>query len=131
MGVATRTRTCTRAQIMVRAEVSSGKTRVITGSTTNVSLKGVYFMPDQWVPIGTECRVVIRFAGPSSSLKIEGSGRIVRSEATGLGIEFTEMPVDSLEHLRNLVRYNASDVAQVEREFADHLGIKVGKGGGT
>mgnify|MGYP002381997967 CR=1 FL=1 len=79
MALSTRTRACTRAQIMVRAELSSGKTRVITGSTSNVSLKGVYFLPDKWVPVGTECQVTIRFAGPTSSLKIEGSGRIVRS----------------------------------------------------
>ncbi|MFN8058864.1 MAG: PilZ domain-containing protein [Vicinamibacterales bacterium] len=124
MALSTRTRACTRAQIMVRAELSSGKTRVITGSTSNVSLKGVYFLPDKWVPVGTECQVTIRFAGPTSSLKIEGSGRIVRSDESGLGIEFLDMTVDSLEHLRNLVRYNATDIAQVEREFADHVGIK-------
>lgn len=118
----TRTRTCTRAQVMVRAELSSGKTRVVSGSTTNVSLKGVYFTPDEWVPIGTDCQITIRFAGPSSPLTIEGTGRVVRADEGGLGVEFLEMSLDSLEHLRNLVRYNAPDLPQVEREFAEQVG---------
>lgn len=112
---------------MVRAELTSGTTRVVTGSTTNVSLKGVYFTPDEWVPVGTDCRITIRFAGPSSALKIEGTGRIVRSDEHGFGVEFLDMSVDSLEHLRNLVRYNAPDVPQVEREFAEHVGLKTKK----
>lgn len=120
----TRTRTCTRAHVMVRAELSTGKTRVVTGSTTNVSLNGVYFTPDNWVPIGTDCQVTIRFAGPSSALKIEGAGRIVRSDQGGLGVEFLDLSVENLEHLRNLVRYNAPDISQVEREFAEHVGLK-------
>lgn len=112
---------------MVRAELTSGTTRVVTGSTSNVSLKGVYFMPDEWVPVGTNCRITIRFAGPGSALAIEGNGRIVRSEPGGLGVEFVDLSVDSLEHLRNLVRYNAADVPQVEREFAEHIGLRAQK----
>jgi hypothetical protein len=119
--LATRTRSCTRAQVKVRVELGSGRTREITGSTTNISLRGLFFLPDRWAPVGTDCSLVVRFASPRGPRKIETPGRIVRSDASGLGIEFLEMPLESLEQLRNLVRHNASDVAQVEREFAEHV----------
>ncbi len=32
--------------------------------------------------------------------------------------------LESFEHLRNLVYYNAPDVEQVEQEFTAHVGIR-------
>jgi len=51
-------------------------------------------------------------------------GKIVRSTEDGIGVDFTEMDLDSYEHLRNLVLLNANDVARIEGEFKDHLGLK-------
>ena len=42
----------------------------------------------------------------------------------GMAIEFTGVPLDDLEHLRNLIRFNAEDPNAVEDEFDSHIGLK-------
>jgi hypothetical protein len=43
----------------------------------------------------------------------------------GMAFVFTSiLGLESFEHLRNLVCYNAPDVEQVERELTAHVGIR-------
>ena len=50
---------------------------------------------------------------------------MVRHGPGGCAIQFDEIVgLDSLDHLRNLVRFNAADPEQVEREFHEHLGLR-------
>jgi len=49
---------------------------------------------------------------------------IVRSDQDGMGVEFTEMPLESYDHLRKMVLLNATDPERVEQEFRDHIGLK-------
>ncbi len=59
-----------------------------------------------------------------SGSELQVGGQVARVEAEGIGIRFTEVPLDSLDDLRNLILYNSPDPDQVEREFGSNLGLK-------
>ena len=117
-------RTSTRVRLRIRAELTDGSSRVLFGYTENVSLTGFFFVPDRWLPLGITCQVTLRFAGPESPLRVDATARIVRSTGRGLALAFAEISAASLPHLQNLVRYNAGNPGQIEREFERHVGIR-------
>jgi PilZ domain len=99
-----RTRTHQRANIILKTELESGATRTATGTTANVSMRGIFFRPDRWMPVGTDCRVTIALAGPPNAIHIHAQGRIVWSDGSGIGVEFVDIDTESFGHLKQLVQ---------------------------
>ncbi len=89
-------------------------TRVYPLVTQNISLKGLLAMPQPG--IGTGELGVIRI-DLSSDAGIEIECQVIRSDTTGVAIDFRPMDEDSFFHLRNLVRYNAPDADQIDAEL--------------
>lgn len=114
----------TRASIKINAELVSGETS-ICGQANDVSLNGLFLVCDEHLPVGSGCSVTI-FLGErhASQLCIRVTGIIVRLSKDGMGVEFTELGMESCEHLRNLVLFNTDNVEQVNQEFRSHLGLK-------
>jgi hypothetical protein len=83
--------------------------------TVNISLKGMLAEPAPAMRGGTSGVVQIRLA---SDAVIEIECRVIRSDATGVAIDFLPMEGESFYHLRNLVRYNAPDADQIDDELA-------------
>lgn len=111
----------TRAVIHIPTDLTSGGKK-IHGEARDVSLRGMFFFADEDLPEKTDCRIEIFLAG--SSLSICAGGRIARVFENGMGIEFTEVDIDSFERLRNMIRMNTGDISQVEGEFKEHLGLR-------
>ena len=109
------------AAIHVEAELISGEAK-LHGQVNDVSMRGLFLHCKEHFPEKTECTVELYLA--EHALCISAKGRIVRRFEDGMGVEFTEIDLDSFEHLRNLVRMNANNVSQVEGEFKSHLGLK-------
>jgi hypothetical protein len=99
-----RTRAYPRANIILKTELESGATRIATGTTANVSMRGIFFRPDRWIPVGTDCRVTITIAGPPNPIHIQAQGRIVWSDGSGVGVEFVDIDTESFGHLKQLVQ---------------------------
>jgi hypothetical protein len=115
----------TRVRAHVEAQVSSDTPVLIAGEARDISLNGVYVLCDERLPAGTPCRVFLFLGESQEQLVIRANGKIARSDETGMGVELTGIPVDSFDHLRNLVLYNSGrEIEQVEREFKSHTGIK-------
>ncbi len=115
----------TRAQACVEGEILAlGESRSIVGKTKNVSIGGMYFSCQKPFPAGTECRLVLFLDGADGKTRIEATGTVIRSGEDGLGIQFTAIELDSFQHLRNLILYNADETEEVEHEFKIHLGLK-------
>jgi hypothetical protein len=88
-------------------------------------MKGIYLLCDNPLPVGSDCRVALLLGDGETPICIEVAGKVARVDPTGMGLEIIEIVgLESFEHLRNLVRYNASDPDQVEHEFQDHVGLK-------
>lgn len=118
----------TRAIVGVKAEIITKET-LISGLVGDVSLKGLFLICDDQLPEGMECTVHL-FLGdqePPQKLRIETKGVVIRNLDNGIAVEFTELDLDSYDHLKHLVSLNATDTEQVEHEFKDHLGLKKGK----
>ena len=117
-------RNFSRVETHIDVELACGD-KIATGRLTDVSMQGVGLDCDEILPPQAECLVKLFLGEPrESSSCIEAKGNIVRSTDHGIGVVFTEIDLDSYDHLRNLVLLNASDITQIEGELKDHLGLK-------
>lgn len=116
----------TRVPIKIDAEVTSGGKTVFSDQTQDVSMKGLFMLchGSKNLPEGSLCDVALFLGGKEGGVRIEVKGLVERSTSRGMGIQFTEIGLDSYEHLHNLVLYNSQDSHKVEREIKDHIGLK-------
>jgi hypothetical protein len=88
-------------------------------------MKGIYLVCPNPLPLETDCQVSLFLSGSERPLSIQVKAKVARVDDQGMGIEFTEIiGLESYNHLRNLVLYNAPEADSVEDEIMGHLGIK-------
>lgn len=110
----------TRVSIKMKVRVTHGDTVIFSEEGKDISMKGLYLYCDKTLPVGTECDVTIFFG----DLEINTKGIVKRSTESALAVEFTQLDIESYDHLQNLIIYNTSEIDRVEEEFKSHLGIK-------
>lgn len=114
----------TRLSLRRQIDVDAGDLVVRGAAIRDLSLKGVYVIAVVGMVPGTECLVRLSLGEPAEAHQIELHGRIARCDAAGFAIEFVAIPVDSHQHLRNLILYNAREPGVYEQEFSEHLGLR-------
>ncbi len=82
------------------------------GSACDLSLGGVFVDTQETVAVGTRCRINISLCGTSMPIVMQGNGRVIRTDASGMGIAFESMDLDSYSHLKNIVRCNMESRAE-------------------
>jgi hypothetical protein len=98
--------------------LKAGASEIISNvNSKDISLKGMYVRSDKRLPIGTACDIQILLTGTTQQLTINLKGRIIRLDDTGLGLHFDSIDVNSFNHLKNLLMYNAPDPDAIEEEF--------------
>lgn len=113
-----------RARVPVTAEVALEGRVVRTDRVRDVSLSGVFLELPELAAVGTGCELTIQL-NPPEGPSVRASGRLVRADATGVGIAIVELiGLDSLEHLRNLILYHGSDPDRLVTEFLAHDGLQ-------
>lgn len=80
----------------------------------NISLKGLLAVPEESIQPGAKGVVRITLA---QDAVITVECQVIRSDKSGVAIDFMPMDEDSFFHLRNLVRYNAADADQIDDEL--------------
>ena len=103
-----------RVDFQVDAEVAYN-VAVVTGMVDNLSMTGMFFKTTLPIPEGRALDIVIRLAGVPITINVKGE--VVRSGGEGAGIIFTEIGLDSLVHLKNVVAYNTEDADIIEDEI--------------
>ncbi len=112
----------TRVPVNLRAEVTLGGRPINCTAVKTLSMKGMLVESAEQLPEGTECEIVISLV--EHEIEIQVLGNVVRNYPDSIAFQFTKiLGVESYEHLRNLVLYNAMDVERVENEFETHTGI--------
>ena len=116
----------TRVQAKVATKLSSEDAVQIVGTLENVSMNGVFLSCDSRLPVDTTCDISLYLEGGSEQILIRARGTVVRVETEGMALQFSEVyGRDSLEHLKNLVKYNSgSRINQIEQELGIHVGLK-------
>ncbi len=91
----------------------------------NISMGGIHLSTvDAKLTPGALCRIVIILNTVDRGPTLEAGGKVIRSEAGSLAIEFTELDLDSYHHLRRLILLNAAEPDKAEEEFIAHWGIR-------
>ena len=92
----------------------------------NISMSGIHLRTSEAVPPQeTPCQVTILLGKSGEPVLIEAKGKTIRSQPGNLAVEFSELELDSYNHLRQLIMNNAEDPARAEREFHAHWGIRM------
>lgn len=112
-----------RIPFRVNAEVTVDNVLYPVSEITNLSIGGGFFPTGADIVSGASCHVKIILNGASSELSINVSGQVLRSSSGSTAIQFTSIDPDSLFHLQNIIRYNASDPDSIENEIRSHPGL--------
>lgn len=114
----------TRIPIHIWGTFTDAGGDVLTAEVNNLSLRGCHVSTFDPLAAGGRYHLTLFVEDDERALHFQVEARIVRSDQDGMGVEFMEMPLESYEHLRNMVLLNAADPEQVEREFHQHIGLK-------
>jgi hypothetical protein len=113
----------TRIPLSVEVDILSGAMPILSGLTKDVSMKGLYLLCDEHLPVGGNYRISLLLSGREPSalvaplmLCIQVNGRIVRASDSGLGIEFVEIVgQDSFDHLYHLLLRQSEALSEAEQ----------------
>ncbi len=116
----------TRTSVKVKALIKSGDKVVHSGETHDLSMKGLFFQTNEKMPIGRECDVTLILGDLEKPLELKLKGRVQRVSGVGMGINFTEIDLESYPHLKNLVLFNSPglDMEKIEKEIKGHIGLR-------
>ncbi len=86
-----------------------GKAVELSGSSKDLSMKGIYIDTAQRFKPGTSCSVKIHLTGSSEKIELIMQASITRQTGEGMGICFDSMEMDTYAHLKNIVKYNCME----------------------
>ena len=112
----------TRLNIPVSVSITTLEGEILDQRALNISMKGVLIPASDSLPIGSQSEVKI-ILGDENPLIIVSRGKVVRSDAHGVAIDFLEMDISSFPHMKNLILYNAQESDQIAEEFVTHTGL--------
>lgn len=112
----------TRSTVHIGVRLTGASGVSFDGAVRDVSLAGVFVRGECSMRPDEACVVELRLDTLDAGV-VQVRGRITRLEPEGVAVEFTEIPLQSLDDLRSLVLYNAQDPDKVEEEFASHQGL--------
>lgn len=89
----------------------TGKVRILSednafqaeADAKDISLKGIYLVSDEKLPIETLCTLDITLTGESIIMKFTIFGRVCRHDENGMGIAFMDMEEDTFLHIKTLL----------------------------
>lgn len=112
-----------RVSVSPFVELTVNGALVPDAQVDNLSLRGMLIRTTARPAPDSSCGMLLKLGGTVA--EVRATGKVVRCTDDGFAVRFTEiMGLDSLEHLRNLIRYNSHEPNQVEQEFNAHLGLQ-------
>jgi hypothetical protein len=111
----------TRVPFRTEVKLTAANKTIVANKLQNISLGGAFISSEESFPPGTMCLLEIKLTGPASLLKIGVEAKVVRAEDHGMGVRFSRMDVDSLIHLRHIVKIESEDPKEVDLEYSQKL----------
>jgi len=114
-----------RVPFKVETSVRTSDRTIWSSNTLDISMNGIRVATTETVPPdGTLCEIEIVLTESPAPVIIEARGSIVRSATGTLAVHFSEIDIDSYDHLQQLILNNAKDPERAEQEFQAHWGIR-------
>lgn len=82
---------------------------VIVGTLRDIAIQGAFITCEPELELGAPVDVTILLHGGIDDIPVNARATVVRREEEGLGVHFTEIDIESVEHLRNIIAYNAAE----------------------
>jgi hypothetical protein len=115
----------TRAPLQIDVELTTAQSPPLLCQLRDVSLNGLYLACATPLPVGSECQATLLLGAAEHPIRVEVQATVMRVDEGGMGLEITGvLGLESFDHLRQLVLYNASQTEQVEQEMHSHRGIR-------
>ena len=115
----------TRVRARLTARIFNQERGEFTCPVRDLGFGGVFVEAADCLRADDTCKVEISLDSSTDGPKVEASGRVARVEpGRGLAITFTEMTLDSFDHLDRLVFFGASNRDEVHLELDAELGLK-------
>lgn len=115
----------TRVHIQIEVETDEENVRTMQGSTNDISMGGFFVETMDDLEVGYEGKMELLLDGGLEKVPVEIEGKVVRAGKDGYGVEIVKVyGVDSYDHLKKLVLYNAEDLPKVQTEIDQHSGIR-------
>ena len=111
----------TRVPFSTRVRISSETKSVHSEQMRDISLGGAYFFLTESLPEKTPCTVHIELFGSATLLSIQVEAEVARVDQRGMAVQFTRIDLDSLIHLRHLIRIHSNDEELMDREYSKDL----------
>lgn len=112
----------TRVPIGYRVKVMTEDKTIVCPSAINISMNGILVRSPERLAVGTQCHIIIFVLEDGSETKILAWGTVVRDNADGLAIRFSQiLGKDGPERMRSLVLFRCPDPEQAKREFESYV----------
>jgi hypothetical protein len=110
-----------RVPFRTEIEIHTPARTIRSRSSLDISMNGLRTETEEPAPEpGTPCHVRINLSHEEPRTSITVKGLIVRAEPGMLAVHFTEIDIDSYEHLQQILLNNAKDSERGEQEPSTH-----------
>lgn len=106
----------------VDAKLQIGEESLAVERIVNLSVGGCLIELQEEFAIDQEC--ILTIALPHMGPGVEIYGKFIRRTEGAVSVQFTSISPENLNHLQNIIRYNAEDPEQIEDELSNHPGLK-------
>jgi hypothetical protein len=117
----TEKRKFTRIPFHTKITITAGENTYISNRLRDISLGGAFIILESVLPQATACSLDIDLIGPASLLRIQVEGEVVRAQENGIAVKFTRIDLDSLLHLRHMIKVFTQDPELIQHEFVTNL----------
>ena len=94
-----------RIRFATRVLIRTSDTTVAAeADSRDISLRGIYLVPEQHIPVESPCTLEIALEGTSSRMTLSVPGVVCRHDRTGTAIAFVDLEEGAALHIANLIR---------------------------
>lgn len=106
-----------RVTAILDVNLTRGDGISLAGTLRDIAVQGAFIICEPAMELGTPVVVTIVLHGGIDDIPVRAQAEVVRREEGGLGVHFTEVDIESVEHLRNIIAYNAEEPDVVWEEM--------------
>ncbi|HMK35664.1 MAG TPA: PilZ domain-containing protein [Desulfomonilaceae bacterium] len=111
----------TRIPFHTEIRITAGEITHVSHRLRDISLGGAFVVLSDSFPVAACCTLEIELVGPASLLRVEIDGEVVRAQEDGIAVKFTKIDLDSLLHLKHMIKVFTQDPELINEEFVSNL----------